>query len=57
MTTVFRKPWGDEEELLARWADERRGGGTFPGPLGRAGGTTGPLGLSVGGRCVEGTGG
>jgi hypothetical protein len=24
MTTVFRKPWGDEEELLARWADERR---------------------------------
>jgi hypothetical protein len=28
--------------------------GTFPGPLGRAGGTTGPLGLSVGGRCVEG---
>jgi hypothetical protein len=26
MTTVFRKPWGDEEELLARWADERRDG-------------------------------
>jgi hypothetical protein len=30
--------------LLARWADERRGRGTFPGPLGRAGGTAGPLG-------------
>jgi hypothetical protein len=44
MTTVLRKPWGDEEEMLARWAEERRGGGTFPGPLGRAGGMAGPLG-------------
>jgi hypothetical protein len=23
MTTVLPKPWSDEEELLARWADER----------------------------------
>ncbi len=42
------KPRGDEEELLARWADERRGGGTFPGPLGRAGGMAGPVGRPVG---------
>jgi hypothetical protein len=30
MTTVPRKPWGDAEEWLDRWADERRGGGPVP---------------------------
>ena len=40
--------------MLARWAGKPRGG-TISGPLGRAGRTTGPLGLAFGptARCCE----
>ncbi len=39
---------GCRNELLAPWADECRGWDACPGPLGRAGGTAGPLGRSFG---------
>ena len=39
---------GCRNELLAPWADESRGWDACPGPLGRAGGTAGPLGRSIG---------
>ena len=44
MTTVFRKPWGDEEELLARWADERCGRGDLSRPAGPGWGNGWPVG-------------
>ena len=53
MTTVFRKPWGDKRNC---WPVGPTNNllGTFPGPLGRAGGMAGPLGRPVGGGCVAG---
>ena len=44
MTTVLRQPWGDEEELLARWADERCGRGDLSRPAGPGWGNGWPFG-------------
>jgi hypothetical protein len=47
MTTVLRNPGATKRNCWPVGPTNDVAGGPFPGPLGRAGGTTGPLGLSV----------